>query len=181
MCCNLSTTLQGGWTATLDNTDSRRTKLVSELVSPLQVPSNQGRKSRLKFVVGGGVIGLAIIYLIFTVTQSTAAYYFTVDELFARGAAVHGYQMRVSGKVVGDSIDFNARDLLLRFEVVGESGQRLPVVFNGPKPDQLRQDAEAILEGKYDGNQFTAQTLLLKCPSRYEEKGVIEEKVQAVR
>lgn len=154
---------------------------MSESTVPLERPLSHRPRSRLKFVLGGGVIGLAVIYLIFTVTQSTAAYYFTVDELFARGAAVHGYPMRVSGKVMGDSIDFNARDLLLRFELAGESGQRLPVVFHGPKPDQLRQDAEAILEGKYDGNQFTAQTLLLKCPSRYEEKGVVEEKVQAVR
>ena len=32
-------------------------------------PANQ----RIKFIVGGGVIALAIIYLIFTATQSTAA------------------------------------------------------------------------------------------------------------
>jgi cytochrome c-type biogenesis protein CcmE len=55
------------------------------------------------------------------------------------------------------------------------------VVFNGPKPDQMRHDAEAIVEGKFDGNEFTAQELLLKCPSRYEESGFTEEKVEAVR
>lgn len=137
--------------------------------------------SRLKFVVGGGIIGLAVIYLIFTVTQSTAAYFLTVEELYARGSAMYGHNLRVSGKVVGDSIDYNTRDLILRFQVVGDSGQKLPVVFNGPEPDQLRQDAEAILEGKYDGSQFTAQTLMLKCPSRYEEQGVTEQKVEAVR
>jgi cytochrome c-type biogenesis protein CcmE len=45
----------------------------------------------------------------------------------------------------------------------------------------MRQDAEAIIEGKFDGKEFTAQTLLLKCPSRYEEKGFTEEKVKALR
>jgi cytochrome c-type biogenesis protein CcmE len=71
--------------------------------------------------------------------------------------------------------------LVLRFEIVGENGKTLPVVFNGPKPDQMRHDAEAIIQGKYDGTQFTAQELLLKCPSRYEESGFTEERVKAVR
>jgi cytochrome c-type biogenesis protein CcmE len=83
--------------------------------------------------------------------------------------------------VVGDSVDFDSRDLILRFEIIGESGETLPVYFNGPKPDQMRDDAEAIVQGKFDGNEFTAQELLLKCPSRYEESGFTEEKVEAVR
>jgi cytochrome c-type biogenesis protein CcmE len=69
----------------------------------------------------------------------------------------------------------------LRFQVMGESGQLLPVIFNGPKPDQLRPDVEAILEGTFDGNIFSAQTILIKCPSRYEEQGITEEKVESIQ
>ena len=79
------------------------------------------------------------------------------------------------------AVDFNNRDLILTFDVVSDSGERMAVIFNGPKPDQMRQDAEAILEGKYDGQTFTAQTLLLKCPSRYEEGTIEEVQVDAVR
>jgi len=136
---------------------------------------------RVKFIIGGAVIALAIVYLIFTTTQSTASYFLTVEELHEKGSVIYDENVRVSGKVIGDSIDFNSRDLILRFEVVGESGETVPVFFNGPKPDQMRHDAEAIIQGKYDGNQFTAQELLLKCPSRYEESGFTEEKVEAVR
>ncbi|MEJ2554986.1 MAG: cytochrome c maturation protein CcmE [Anaerolineae bacterium] len=136
---------------------------------------------RVKFIIGGAVIAVALIYLVFTATQSTAAYFLTVEELHDKGPAIYDRNVRVSGKVVGDTIDFNSRDLVLRFEVAGESGDTLPVIFNGPKPDQMRHDAEAIVEGKFDGNAFAAQTLLLKCPSRYEESGFTEEKVEAVR
>jgi cytochrome c-type biogenesis protein CcmE len=142
---------------------------------------SQAANKRVKFIIGGVVIVLAVIYLIFTATQSTAAYFLTVEELYDKGAAIHGRPVRVSGKVVGDTVDFNSRDLILRFQIVDESGETLPVVFNGPKPDQMRHDAEAIIEGKFDGNEFTAQELLLKCPSRYEESGFTEEKVEAVR
>jgi cytochrome c-type biogenesis protein CcmE len=93
------------------------------------------------------VIALAIIYLIFTVTPEHRRLLLTVEELHDKAAIVQGRNVRVSGKVVGDSIDFNSRDLVLRFEIVGENGQTLPVVFNGPKPDQMRQDAEAIIQG----------------------------------
>jgi len=57
----------------------------------------------------------------------------------------------------------------------------LPVIFNGPQPDQMREGAEAILEGKYDGQTFTAQSLLLKCPSRYEEGAIEQVEVKSVK
>jgi hypothetical protein len=45
----------------------------------------------------------------------------------------------------------------------------------------MRHEAEAILEGKYDGQVFTTQMLMLKCPSRYEEGTIEEVQVEAVR
>lgn len=155
---------------------------MTELATQAQPRAEGGTANKkIKFIIGGVVIAIAIIYLIFTATQSTAAYFLTVDELYEKGSALYGRNVRVSGKVEGDSIDFNSRDLILRFEILGESGETLPVVFNGPKPDQMRHEAEAIIEGKYDGNEFVAKELLLKCPSRYEESGFTEERVKAVR
>jgi len=149
------------------------------------VPSVKiGEKSaskNTKFIVGGIIVALAIVYLIYAGVQSTAAYFLTVDELYAKGTAIENRTVRVSGKVDAATIDFDNRDLILKFDVFSETGTRMPVVFNGPKPDQMREGAEAILEGKYDGEIFTAQTLLLKCPSRYEEGTIEEVQVDAVR
>lgn len=151
----------------------------STTIPSVQVAGRAANK-KTKFIVGGVIIALAIVYLIYTGIQSTAAYFLTVDELYAKGEAIQNQTVRVSGKVDAATIDFDNRDLILKFDVLSDSGARLPVVFNGPKPDQMREGAEAILEGKYDGSGFSAQSLLLKCPSRYEE-GVIEEvKVEAV-
>jgi cytochrome c-type biogenesis protein CcmE len=142
------------------------------------------RRNRIKFLLGGAVIALAVVYLIFTATQSTTAYFFTISELYTRGEAVYDRYVRVSGRVTHEAIQFDPRELILRFQIADENGQVLSVVFHGPKPDQLRPDAEAIVEGKFDGKVFTAQTILMKCPSKYyeeEEKGVVEEKAEAVR
>ncbi len=142
------------------------------------VPSIQVAKpaanKKIKFIVGGVMIALAIVYLIYTGIQSSAAYFLTVDELYAKGEVIHNRTVRVSGAVDAETINFNNRDLILAFDVTSDTGERMSVVFNGPKPDQMREGASAILEGYYDGEIFTAQSLLLKCPSRYEE-GVIEE------
>lgn len=151
----------------------------STSIPSVQVAGRAANK-KTKFVAGGVIIALAIIYLIYTGVQSTAAYFLTVDELYAKGETIHNQTVRVSGKVDAATIDFDNRDLILKFDVVSDTGARMPVVFNGPKPDQMREGAEAILEGKYDGGGFTAQSLLLKCPSRYEEGTIEEVKVEAV-
>lgn len=151
----------------------------STTVPAVQISGRSANK-KIKFMVGGVVIALAVVYLIYTGIQSTSAYFFTVDELYAKGETMHNRTIRVSGKVDETTINFNNRDLILAFDVVSENGQRMHVVFNGPKPDQMREGADAILEGKYDGQTFTAQSLLLKCPSRYEEGTIEEVQVEAV-
>ncbi|MFQ5612582.1 MAG: cytochrome c maturation protein CcmE [Anaerolineae bacterium] len=154
---------------------------MSESVANIPIPAPKAANKKIKFIVGGIIIVLAIAYLIVAGFQNTVSYFLTVDELYAREQAMLDRNVRVSGKVDEASIDFNNRDLILAFEITSETGERLPVVFNGPKPDQMRHDADAIIEGKWDGDVFTANTLLLKCPSRYEEGTIEEVQVEAVR
>jgi len=48
--------------------------------------------------------------------------------------------------------------------------QRIKIVYIGPKPDLLRNEAQAILTGKLgEDGVFYAEELLLKCPTRYED------------
>lgn len=149
---------------------------------------------RTKFLVGGLVIIAAIIYLIVTSLQSTAQFFLTVDEARARGDAIVGKNLRVSGAVLGESIQFDPKTLTIRFEVANVSndnqvieaagglaealhaaavdpqGARMTVVYIGPKPDLLKNEAQAIVTGKLGADGvFYADELLLKCPTRYEE------------
>ena len=46
----------------------------------------------------------------------------------------------------------------------------MKVVYVGPKPDLLRNEAQAIMTGHLSADGvFYAEELLLKCPTRYEE------------
>lgn len=125
------------------------------------------RKSYSKFVIGGLAVVLVIGWLIFTGIGGSSSYYLTVAELRAKGPSDRVW--RVSGTVIGESIDWDSHHLVLKFEIKDTSGQ-LPVIYHGPRPDIFRDGAQAVVEGKYgtDGI-FRASKLLLQCPSKYEE------------
>jgi len=147
-----------------------------------------------KFVIGGILILGAVVFLIWTSTAASAEYFLTIDELNAKGSSIVDKNLRVSGAVVGDSIQYDAQNLTLSFEVahvpgdnaeleteggladalhqavIDPSRARMKVVYVGPKPDLLRNEAQAIMTGHMatDGT-FYAEELLLKCPTRYEQ------------
>ncbi len=148
------------------------TQMVNQAqVIPRDLAERKGANKNLKFIIGGLLIIGLVIVLIVQATLTTGAYYLTVTELNAKGAAMVGERVRVSGAVVADSEDWNAREVTLRFAIHDESGSQLPILFYGPRPDNFTRAAEAIVEGQLlaDGS-FKADTLLLKCPSRYEEE-----------
>jgi len=59
---------------------------------------------------------------------------------------------------------------VLHQAVIDPTRSRIKVIYQGPKPDLLRNEAQAIMTGHIDENGvFHADELLLKCPTRYEE------------
>jgi len=163
-----------------------------------------GIGGRAKFIFGGVLIIAAVIYLVVSSTSASAQYFFTVDELKARGNEIVGQNVRISGAVIGDSIVYNRETTTLHFTVANVPGDndeieaqgglaavlhsavtdpdrtRLDVVFYGVPPDLLRDEAQAIMTGQIgeDGVFYVEENgLLLKCPTKYEEAvpGQVEE------
>ena len=120
-----------------------------------------------KLLIGGLVVVLAIAYLILAAVRGSTAYYLSIEELQAQRKSDRS--VRVAGTIVEQSIVWQTRDLVLQFEIADESGS-LPLVYHGTRPDMFRDGAEVVVEGQYTPQGiFQAQTLLLKCPSKYEE------------
>lgn len=154
----------------------------------------QNLANKSKFIVGGLLIVAAVVYLIISSTQASAQYFLTVEEVFAKGDEIGDRELRISGAVLGESIQYDPTNLELTFRVahvpgdnkeieaqgglaevlhaatVDPSRAKLDVVYYGVKPDLLRNEAQAIMTGKLgDDGKFYAEELLLKCPTKYEE------------
>jgi cytochrome c-type biogenesis protein CcmE len=125
-------------------------------------------RRRTRFIVGGLVIVVVLAWLIYSSIGASVAPYVTVRELLA--GEPPGRMVRATGLVVGQTISWDSQDMILRFEIA-DAGSHLPVVYHGPRPDMLRDGAEAVVEGKYSGSGlFEASSILLKCPSKYVEE-----------
>jgi len=160
----------------------------------MQKSLKTGIAGRGKFIIGGIFILAAVIYLIVSATQANAEYFMTVNELKSKGNSLIGRSLRISGAVIGNSIQFDPKTMNLTFEIAHVPGDnaaiemggglaavlhaavtdptrtRLTIVYNGPKPDLLRDEAQAIVTGHLDADGvFYADELLLKCPTKYQE------------
>jgi cytochrome c-type biogenesis protein CcmE len=150
--------------------------------------------SKIKFLIGGLVIAGAVVFLIVSSMQDSAQFFMTVDELSAKSSVVGDRNVTVSGAVIGDTIAYDPQSLTLQFTVANVPGDvaeiekegglaevlhqavadptrsRLKVVYQGAKPDLLRNEAQAIMTGHIGADGvFYASELLLKCPTKYEE------------
>jgi cytochrome c-type biogenesis protein CcmE len=148
----------------------------------------QGNGGRLKFLVGGLLILAAVAYLIVSGTLAGAQYYMTVDQLLSDPSNA-GRTVRMSGVVLGDSIQYDPDTLTIEFTVANlptdfdDLGTALHEAANNPAasqisvrvedqvmPDLLQHEAQAILTGQLGSDGvFHASELLLKCPSRFIE------------
>lgn len=150
--------------------------------------------TRIKFILGGSIILAGVIFLIISSTSASAEYFLTIDELIAEGSDALGRNLRVSGAVIGDSIQYDPQTMALTFQVAHVPGDndfieeqgglayvlhtavtdptqaRITVIYSGAMPDLLQDEAQAIMTG-YLGEDgiFYANELLLKCPTKYEE------------
>ena len=70
-----------------------------------------------KFVIGGILILGAVVFLIWSSTAATKEYFLTIDELNAKGASIVDHSVRLSGAVIGDTIQYDPATLTLSFEV----------------------------------------------------------------
>ncbi|NDJ55090.1 MAG: cytochrome c maturation protein CcmE [Chloroflexi bacterium] len=156
---------------------------------PIELEENAG--GRTKFLVGGGLLLAAVVYLIVGNLMNGQQYFVTVDQLVAGDYT--GEQVRASGVVLGETIQYDGETLSFEMahlptsaaDIADEGGlaealhqaanvqgaSRVTVVlFDEPKPDLLQHEAQAIVTGYLDADGvFYADDLLLKCPTRYED------------
>ena len=148
---------------------------------------------RFKFIIGGVILLVAVVYLIVSNLTSQQQYFMTVNDLLARQDEMVGRNIRISGVVLGDTIQYDGHELRFTIAHIPDSVAEIEdegglaevlhraasnpnaatvevVLYDQPRPDLLKHEAQAIVTGTLgEDGVFYADELLLKCPTRYEE------------
>jgi cytochrome c-type biogenesis protein CcmE len=125
-----------------------------------------GRKLAVALMLVTG----AIIYLAYLGAAESWQYYLTVDECLNDVSLHGGTCLRVSGKVASGSLQIAPDRRQADFTLQGAKGS-LAVTFSGSIPDNLAENMDVVLEGRFENEtQFCADKILTRCASKYQSK-----------
>jgi cytochrome c-type biogenesis protein CcmE len=127
------------------------------------------------------VLASAFGFMMWSTLRDGAEYFKHVDEVVAQRPALEGKQLQMHGYVIPGSIMFKKDTLEYHFKVQnnpirsGEPGNVMSVSYTGSVPDTFKGEAEVVLRGRIDGDNFhTAPNgVIAKCPSKYEAAGKV--------
>lgn len=135
---------------------------------------------KVKFIAGFAVIVLSLLALVAYSSEKMSLYYLTVPELEARETEFADARFKLAGKVVPGSIIRRDGNRTVEFEIrdpsdEGTAPNTRTIRYSGVLPDTFRDGADVVLEGAMAPNGiFTAETMLAKCPSKYESQSYDE-------
>ncbi len=127
-------------------------------------------KRQYKFVVGIGIIVATVAFLMWTAVDQTKMYLVTVAEYVTAQDSYAGTTVRIAGRVVEDSMQWDANNRKLRFTLADVTkDQSLQVHYQGLLPDMFAEGRDVLVEGPHSGEtSFEAEQVLTACPSKYE-------------
>ena len=127
-----------------------------------------------KFALGAVLISAGLVYLFVSSVEQSAATHVTLNTLLQDGDTYEGRRLQLGGcTVVGGSIEWDQFRHRPEFLITdGERNLRVRYRGNSVLPDTFKDQAQVVLEGHYDdgADQFDAQVVFAKCPSKYEGK-----------
>ncbi|OLN26530.1 cytochrome c maturation protein CcmE [Desulfosporosinus metallidurans] len=129
---------------------------------------------KLKFILVISIMLGAFGYLMISGFNNSKTYYMTINEVTASAdkGKLGKQNLKVSGKLVGQSVKWDPSKTELKFEMISkDQNEIMPVLYKGVKPDNFNDGIDVIVDGKYTVEQvLLADKVMTKCPSKYEEQ-----------
>jgi cytochrome c-type biogenesis protein CcmE len=112
---------------------------------------------------------VAVILLAVAATVGVSSFKKTMTPYigFAEAKSASGL-VQVNGKLADKDYVLKPQEQFLRFNLRDEHGEVMPVEYRGVIPGNFDQAMSVVAIGKYEGDHFEAQQLLVKCPSKYQ-------------
>ena len=113
--------------------------------------------------IGMAIIAVFIIFSIFSFKSSLTPY-----VTFTQAKNMSG-SVQVRGVLASEQVVITDDGKAVKFKLRDENGQEAMVIYKGIKPDNIEQATSIVAIGKYHSDQFIADKLLVKCPSKYQQ------------
>jgi cytochrome c-type biogenesis protein CcmE len=123
-------------------------------------------------IIGIAIIALAIAAIMSTVADSSTYASFSIAEKNP-GAEYHvvGLLNKKKELIYNPKVNTN----LFSFYLIDNDGKERKVDFNGTKPQDFERSEQIVIIGKMTGNVFSASSILMKCPSKYNSSSEMKE------
>jgi len=124
------------------------------------------------------LVVIAVAIGIIVSTSSDASTYVGFDEAMSLSTAGNKKEIHVVGQLKKDDeghvigITEGADKVSFSFMMVDDTGKEQRVNYNQPMPADFLRSEKVVVIGSYHGSDFNASKILLKCPSKYQEKTV---------
>jgi cytochrome c-type biogenesis protein CcmE len=76
--------------------------------------------------------------------------------------------VQVNGALADKNYVMKQDEQYLEFRLKDEAGEIMPVQYHGVIPGNFDQATMVVAIGRYKGDHFEAEQLLVKCPSKYQ-------------
>ena len=134
----------------------------------------------MKKSAAGKVIGILIIIVCLGYAASLYKNSSMDYVPFAEAAKATDTTVQIMGAPTKGSMYYDEAGHMLHFNLDDGKGATMPVVYKGPKPEDLdtamSKASKITAQGTYSPAQktFVAENLLVKCPSKYQGQGDTE-------
>jgi cytochrome c-type biogenesis protein CcmE len=119
--------------------------------------------TRRRQVIAFGVIIAALVVLAFQGLGNATVYFKTADEAVAQRAKLGTHRFRIEGTVqpdvhqVGQNVAFT----------IANNGVSVPVIHRGDPPQLFKPGIPVVLEGRFDGDHFASDQIMVKHTADY--------------
>ncbi len=76
--------------------------------------------------------------------------------------------VQVNGNIADRNYVIRPGEQYLAFNLRDQKGEVMPVVYRGVIPGNFDQATMVVAVGRFQGDHFQAEQLLVKCPSKYQ-------------
>ena len=116
----------------------------------------------LKVILALGLVAVALVIGVTSFNKTVTPYISFTEARRSSGL------VQVNGVLADKQYVMKQEEQYLSFRIKDDRGEVLPVEYHGVIPGNFDQATSIVAIGRYHDGKFTAEQLLVKCPSKYQ-------------